>query len=204
MTHRGQRGFLWSILVLLVLAVALFSSKRWVFPRSGAELPVFGTIPQFSLVDQEGRPVARQDLLGKTWIADFIFTRCLGPCPVMTNTLSELQDEIPPEVTFVSFSLDPTYDTPEKLKEYGERFEADLERWIFLTGEPETVFSIPKTLKLIAEADTDTIIHSSRYLLIDPEGRVRGWYPVVDLAFETDQTELERMRQDVRRLLGSL
>jgi cytochrome oxidase Cu insertion factor (SCO1/SenC/PrrC family) len=187
----------------MVLAIALFSSKRWIFPSQAEELPVFGVVPDFSLTDQDGRPVSLEDLRGKAWIADFIFTRCLGPCPVMTNMMSDLQDEIPRDVTFVSFTLDPGYDTPETLREYAAANGADTGRWIFLTGDHKVIYNIPNTLKLLAEAYVDTIIHSTRYLLVDGQAQVRGWYPVVSVDLEQDEAEIARMKEDVEALLRS-
>jgi protein SCO1/2 len=205
MTARKRRGYAWTLALMLVLILAVMSSQKWIFPKKQPELPVFGEVPPFRLTDQNGGEVSSEDLRGDVWIADFIFTRCQGPCPVMTRTLGDLQGDIPEEVRFVSFSMDPAYDTPEILKAYGDANGADHARWRFLTGDRDVIFSIPKTLKLVADDATEgDIIHSSRYLLIDPEGRVRGWYPVVDPTFETDETELERLKRETEALLKSL
>jgi cytochrome oxidase Cu insertion factor (SCO1/SenC/PrrC family) len=203
MTQRSRKAFLWVIVLVILLAAALFAGRRWIFTGGEPDLPVLAAVPGFDLVDQNGRSLSNKDLLGKSWIADFIFTRCAGPCPVMTETMSGLQDEIPADVAFVSFSLDPGYDTPERLKEYARKYGADPERWIFLTGDREAIHSIPRSLKLILDTDGDPIIHSSRYLLVDPEGQIRGWYTIVGADLEADETELARMRQDVEILLGS-
>jgi protein SCO1/2 len=104
-------------------------------------------------------------------------------------------------VTLVSFTMDPGYDTPEVLTDYASRYGADTGRWTFLTGDPKTIYNIPNTLKLLAEAHVDTIIHSSRYLLVDGRGRVRGWYPVVTVDIQKDDAELERLMGDVKNLL---
>lgn len=207
MTHRRQRGLLWAVLLLLVVIIVVFGGKNWLRSPDDADLPFLSDMPDFKLTDQNGRTLTNKSFLGRTWIADFFFTRCLGPCPVLSSTMSDLQDEIPSDVAFVSFSMDPGYDTPEVLMEYAKRHEADLDRWTFLTGDSETIYNIPRALGLAAEegaGDEGTIIHSSRYLLIDPDGKVRGWYTVVNADFETDEAELERMKKDLGVLLRSV
>lgn len=207
MTRRGQRSLLYAVLLVLVVIIVVFGGKKWLGSGEDAVLPVLADVPAFELVDQGGRPVTNESFLGRTWIADFFFTRCMGPCPVLSTTMSDLQDEIPSEVAFVSFSMDPGYDTPEVLTEYAQRYDADLGRWTFLTGDAATIYDIPRGLGLAAEEGAGhdgTIIHSSRYLLIDPEGKVRGWYTVVNVDFETDEMELERMKEDLEVLLKSI
>jgi protein SCO1/2 len=100
-----------------------------------------GAVGDFTLTDQEGRAVSRSQLLGKVWVASFIFTRCATLCPQVCATLAQLQEQIrtEPDVRLVSFSVDPDEDTPAVLKKYAARFGADPERWLFLTGKRDKV-----------------------------------------------------------------
>jgi cytochrome oxidase Cu insertion factor (SCO1/SenC/PrrC family) len=144
---------LWSVLgVVLVGVVGLgVWSLVWEEPikpsSSGAfpaHLPVYGSIPNFALIDQRGRPVRRGDLEGKVWIANFIFTNCPDECPLMTVEMAQMQSELAHMADFrlVSISVDPDRDTPAVLSEYAERFNADPGRWWFLTGDKRAIYRL--------------------------------------------------------------
>jgi len=133
--------------------------------------------PAFQLIDQQGRSVALSDLSGKALLLDFIFTRCPGPCPVLTGLHVDAQRALPAElrerVWFVSISLDPEHDRPEVLRAYAEARGADLSSWSFLTGESETVGEVIQGYgvgKLLAE--DGEIEHTVATFVIDPEGRI--------------------------------
>lgn len=165
---------------------------------SAEALPVLYEAPAFSLTDQEGRPFASDQLRGKVWVADFIFTHCPGACPLMTQKMASLQKAVPDrDVRFVSFSVDPERDTPEVLKQYGQRFDADPARWHFLTGPKDAIFATAAGLKLSAMpagAAGPDIVHSEKFLLVDGEGRVRGAYG------SNDEAELKRLSADAAKL----
>lgn len=145
---RNQRGeastrLLWGFLVVVLCAVVgAWAGARWFWPQlvtqapAATDLASYGGVADFELTDQDGRPFGSADLKGKVWIADFVFTRCSGPCPVLTNNLAGLIDSLGADFPahYVSFTVDPEYDTPEVFKEYGERFHADFSRWHFLSG----------------------------------------------------------------------
>src|SRR5947209_7965574 len=100
-------------------------------------LPAYGTIPQFELTAQTGQPFDSRTLDGHLWIANFIFTNCPGPCPMMSHQMHSIQQVTTgtPEVRLISFTVDPARDTPAVLFEYARHFKADPARWTFLTGE---------------------------------------------------------------------
>jgi protein SCO1/2 len=166
---------------------------------SGSDLPAYSAIPDFTLTERSGRMVSRSDLEGKVWIADFIFTHCAGICPTMSENMRKLQDALPAEVRLVSFSVDPENDTPDVLTAYAKRYGADPERWLFLTGDPGTLFKLSlEGFKLALDysgTEVEPITHSSRFVLVDREGRIRGYYGV------TDEGALERLMADARSLL---
>ncbi|MBP9864934.1 MAG: SCO family protein [Candidatus Omnitrophica bacterium] len=148
-------------------------------------LPILGDVGAFQLTDQSARPFDSSQLNGKVWIADFIFTRCAGPCPTMSAVMRRFTEQLSglDQVRFVSFSVDPDYDTPERLAEYGVRFHADPNRWFFLTGEKTAIYDLAEKKFRLAAADTDpvlrsphTIFHSSKFVLIDQAGKIRGYY----------------------------
>jgi protein SCO1/2 len=180
---------LWVLVLVSVLAAACARQPE-VF---------YGEVPQFSLRDQNGKTLTRNDLAGKVWVADFIFTNCAGTCPMITATMSKLQSELPNEVHLVSFSVDPVRDTPEVLADYAAQVSADQERWHFLTGEKQTMYDLSiKGFKLALEetggSDIEPITHSTRLVLVDQEGRIRGYYG------GTDEEELKRLLADAANL----
>lgn len=143
-----------------------------------SNLPDYGPVPPFLLVDQAGRAFdSRQRLAGKTWIAAFIFTSCNGPCPRMTAQMRKIQDRTRglAGVLLVSFSIDPATDTPARLAEYAARFKADPARWSFLTGAEAAIRTLGVDAFHLADPH-EKLAHSSRFALVDRHGRIRGYY----------------------------
>jgi protein SCO1 len=154
--------------------------------RQAPELPVLGELPDFELTESRGQKVGLSDLRGRAVVASFIFTRCGGPCPMITARMAELQKRFAGRegLRLLSVSVDPAYDTPEVLRTYAERHGAEPERWWFLTGTPEAVARLSREgFRLAAETQGESpedIIHSTRLVLLDGEGRIRGYYESED------------------------
>jgi len=169
-------------LTILVLLVA------FVMPAFRSRpLPVLGALPDFALTDQDAQAVTLASLRGDVWIADAIFTRCAGQCPIMSAHVREIQDALPAgwPVKLVSFTTDPGFDTPAILKKYGGRYGARDGRWIFLTGSKDALHhATVDGLKLGVvdkppgerENAGDLFIHSQKLVVIDQNGRIRGYY----------------------------
>ena len=175
---------IWGGLFLILLAMVAAS---WISSSQAGPLPVYGAVTNFSLSDQDGRMVTQADWRGHICLVDLIFTRCLGPCPIVSATMAQLQAALPasPPVRLVSLTSDPAYDTPAVLKKYGEKFGARPGIWTFLTGPKEMMrhlamdeLKLSMTDKPPAERETpmDLVIHSTRLVLLDPQGRIRGYF----------------------------
>ena len=140
-------------------------------------MPVIGEVPDFHFTNQEGIAVSKSDLLGKVWVVDFFFTRCPGPCPIMSSRLAEVSRELNKagDVRLVSVSIDPGHDTPSVLSEYAAHFHADPKRWIFLTGPQKEIedFTTKGMLQALATDPSGTPVHSTRFLVIDRKGEIR-------------------------------
>jgi len=167
-----------------------------------SNLPTYYRLPDFSLTDQTGKPVTLHDLAGRVWVADFIFTNCGGTCPLMTEKMRKLQEALPPDIHLVSFTVDPTRDTPGVLAAYAVEHSADRARWMFLTGDKETLYDVcVKGFKLPLDAEGGTpaepIAHSTRFVLVDKQGEIRGYYS------GTEEQELRRLAADAKKLRGS-
>lgn len=175
--------------LVLLLALPLAGCLR-------SNLPDYGEVPAFELTDQGGRKFRSQErLAGRIWIACFIFTSCNGPCPRMTAQLRKIQESTRdlPELSLVSFSIDPENDTPAKLAAYAARFKADHARWSFLTGEPAVLRSLGVDTFHLADPQ-DKLAHSSRFALVDRGGKIRGYY---DTALSSSIPEII---EDIRKL----
>ena len=145
----------------------------------------YGMAPEFTLTERSKRTVTKKDLAGKVWVADFIFTHCAGACPIMSSHMRKLQDQLFEDIRLVSFSVDPSNDTPEVLTEYANRYGADRDRWLFLTGDPEgiqklTMGGFKLALDPTSGTEAEPITHSSRFVLVDREGAIRGYYGTED------------------------
>jgi protein SCO1 len=163
-------------------------------------LPILSTVPEFSLMDQDGKTITLNDMKGKIWLADLIFTKCEGICPRMSSNFSQLQTSLSNnDIHLVSFSVDPEYDRGEVLKSYANRFNADPAKWTFVTGNRPTIFSLAKQGFLLgvdsAGLEPDNLItHSEKFVLIDRKGRMRSYYD------GTDSTTQVKIKADIECL----
>jgi protein SCO1 len=165
-------------------------------------LPDLGTIPEFSLVDQDGAAVDRTMLEGKITIASFVFTRCPSVCPVLSRRSEELQTSLMANrgrVQLVAFSVDPEHDTPPVLREYRERYHADPRIWRHVTGEAAELNRVVVQGFHVAMGDerdpaTGEILHSSHFVLVDANLVIRGY-------FEADQDGTDDLLEAVEQLL---
>jgi protein SCO1 len=165
-----------------------------------AAIPDYSAVPEFSLTERSNRSVTREDLDGQVWVADFIFTHCAGICPTMSSNMQKLQDMLPKEVRLVSFTVDPYNDTPEILTEYAKRYNADPDRWLFLTGEEQAIQNLSVggfklALDPTGGTEAEPITHSSRFVLVDRKGRIRGYYGT------EEANTLDRIVADAKKLL---
>lgn len=161
-------------------------------------LPALWDVPPFAFTNLDGRSIDQSTLRGQVWIADFIFTRCTTMCPITTAKLSVLRRSIrSPNIRFVSFSIDPEYDTPAILRAYASRWNAD-PRWLLLSSPPGKVTEFARAMNVPFEHTAmplEPILHTSLFFLIDQRGRVRGLYGSLDDAavrrLATDATILD-------------
>ena len=152
----------------------------------------YGVAPAFTLTDQHNQAFSSTKLLGKVWIADFIFTRCATMCPIMTEKMKNLKTKLE-AVSFISFSVDPPYDKPEVLRRYTGRMSAERPGWRFLTGTRESLQQAANGFKVTGA--NEPLFHSLSFILVDPRGHIRGYY-------HSDQPEdLQKLETDARSLL---
>jgi len=197
---RRLEFIVWGALILTVLAIAgAFIYKR--LQTAPVSLPIIGPVGEFALTNQHGKTVSAADLRGKVWIANIVFTRCAGPCPLMTKAMKEIQDSTDPRVRLVTLTTDPDNDTPEVLKRYGEKFGVDFNRWSFLTGSKDQIARLAVNgLKLVAqekpaaerESPADLFIHSTLFVIVDQAGNLRAAYELDDPNLKSKVLEATR------------
>ncbi len=201
----------WLVPAILVAGVLLLVSSIAIMV--GGESPEFRRartpdpglegyrIPDFALIDQDGNPVDASLFDGRYTVLDFIFTNCPFVCPGMSAQMARLQDELRGTgVRFVSISVDPERDTPERLREYAQQLGADPRRWRFLTGTKEATWAIAgdalsfdvspdpsRTIPLKGGGQMININHPSKLILVGPDRRVLGLY---SYSFEPDMQRL--------------
>ncbi|MBC8325719.1 MAG: SCO family protein [Verrucomicrobia subdivision 3 bacterium] len=210
MTNRETRQIIkWSLFGFLaaVMAATLIIGKRnrqeHPSPSEQPVLPEISTIQPFTLTNQFGAEIILDDLKGQPWLADIIFTRCPTVCPRMTRTLAELQKQLPEKIRYVSLTTDPEHDTPKVLNAFAEVHGSNDGKWHFLTGRKADLMRLAvDDLKLISvpkeaskrDNPNDLFVHSSLYILVDANGRVRK-------SFEHNSTNLLQQIQTALKQL---
>jgi protein SCO1/2 len=205
--HVGRGRAALMVVCGLLLAAAAWIALRHRLGPTDSNLPVLGTVPDFSLTASTGGTVTQADLTGGLWVADFIFTKCPSVCPLLSAQMGKLQDALAAagraDVHLVSFSVDPANDTPEVLRAYAQRFHADPARWWFLTGDQASLHALIRNGFRLAVAerspgeDTDgggLITHSDRFVLVDRNLHIRGYY------HGADTETVQKLLRDIRTL----
>lgn len=179
-----------------------------------SEDTVWHKVRNFTLTNQLGKQVSLSDLKDKIIIADFFFTSCPSICPSLTRNMKRLQDafnKTDTVVRFISFSVDPIRDTPEKLKAYSDKYGINPDTWWLLTGDKNEIYDIAKKefKANIADTNVDTnFIHTEHFFMLDKDRVVRGWYKGLDslhlnrLADDAVLLMLEKDKKKKRKFFG--
>jgi len=179
-----SRPSFWALALSLLFGVPLV---RAVLRPPPPAPPLLGDVPSFSLRDQTGRTFGRADLAGKTWVADFVFTRCPTACPLLTQKMAEVEKRahnLGPSFHLVSFSVDPEHDTPEVLATYAAQVHADPQKWTFLTGPlGEIEDAVVRGFKIGVDRsktkdDFFDIVHGEHLVVVDGHARIRGYFDI--------------------------
>jgi cytochrome oxidase Cu insertion factor (SCO1/SenC/PrrC family) len=163
-------------------------------PKLG-DVPI--DVPDFSLVDQDNKPVTLGDLKGHVWVANFFFTSCPVQCPMMNTKLAQIRQALPEgaPAKLISITVDPDNDSPEVLADYAKTFRATDERWLFLTGDKQAIIRLARDgFKLPATDDPN--VHSLRLVLVDRNGRIRGYFD------STDNASIKKLQTQMKSLLA--
>lgn len=189
--------------MLRVLLSAVFCFATFVIYGCGERSPALRALPDFSLtaVTIDGTsPLDLAALRGRVWVADFVYTSCAGPCPMLTANMAGLQKRLPKSVGLLSFTVDPDHDSPEVLTVYARKFGAEPQRWFFVTGDKPALTKLFRDGFQLAVAESATapqgqnVAHTTKFVLIDGDGRLRGYYD------GDDAGSLAKLAEDASRL----
>lgn len=175
-----------------VVVLALVCMTACIKPKP---LQVMGEVPAFQLTSSDGQTFDSASLAGHVWVADFVYTTCDGPCPMMSSQMRQLQNSTAAEmrdVKLVSITVDPAHDTPPVLQAYAKHFKSDPARWYFLTGEKDRLNTLGLAFKL--QSIDGSLTHSTRFVLVDRHMRIRGYYTTSEDGF------MPRLMHDIRQL----
>lgn len=175
-------------------------------------LPVFGEktptehdtlyhkVGEFELTNQYGETVTKATVKNKIYVADFFFATCQSICPVMSKNLTAVQKEFENDDSFLilSHSVNPMHDTVQVLNAYAASYGAKKNKWHFLTGSKKQIYDLAKTSYLVNALEDDGseegFLHSELFLLVDPQGRIRGMYD------GTDNAAITKLISDIKVL----
>ncbi|PTM58253.1 SCO family protein [Desmospora activa] len=196
------------LLILTVFMAACTGTNEQGQPQDEQQTeqaePLNWEVPPFAAVDQNGTEVTLEDLKGKVWLADFIFTRCPDVCPPMTANMTNVQQELKEQgvdVEIISFSVDPEHDQPEMLKKFAGNYDLSLDNWRFLSGyDQETIESFAREgfkgdIKRVQDEEDKPlqINHPVSFFLVNPEGKVYERYDGMD-------PDIDQMVKDIREI----
>jgi protein SCO1/2 len=193
---KSSKALLISLVILAVLLAAAYTVYSFIKEIERPRLPVIGKVNHFELTDSTGQPFGSDQLRGKVWIADFFFTTCGDICPVMSKNMASLHRtfEHVPDVSVVSITVNPEFDSPQVLSRYAEKFDADTGKWKFLTGDREAVGKLMLESFKIGHIK-EPIFHSAKFALVDRLGNIRRYYE------GTDTQEINQLFKDASALV---
>lgn len=160
---------------------------------------LYHTIPKWSFVNQFGEQVNSSFYEGEIYVVYFFFSHCPTICPAMTMNMVKLQQQTTAlDIKFLSFTVDPKKDSSERLFWYQEAFGINGENWNLLTGNQNAIYSLGVNGFLVPNQEDALapggFLHSEKIMLIDPKGRIRGYYD------GTDEDQVAVILNDISRL----
>jgi protein SCO1 len=194
-------------LIVLVLCLALGSYVLW-SQNKGSSLPVQGKGEPFSYTDIEGKTVSLENTNGKVRLLYFFFSYCPDVCPPTTFLLSQAQDELKKDglfgdkVEFLSVTIDPKRDTPQRLKEFAKQYGADFSGWKFLRGDEKQTAALATKYKILVDDTNGNFSHSNVIVLLDDKGQIRKWISANDyFMFGKDNLPLSDLVNTIKSLV---
>jgi len=196
----GIRILIWMSAILAVISAAgLYSVSTMIHQKKQkGEASRLSPVPSFTLNAHTGEKISNESLRGYVWIAGFFFTRCTGICPLLEENMKKIQDQFrnQSKVKILLFSVDPKNDTREKLVQFAKTIGAIDGKWYFVFGKQGEVTELSRKGFLLGATEVPgEILHSDRFVLVDADGFIRGYYK------GTEEAEIKKLIEDTKTLL---
>ncbi len=206
----GSRKTTVVLLSLLFIAASVFAYFYYkAMQVNKQELPILGqpghVVGPFSFTDQDDKTITDADVEGKIRVVEYFFTTCKGICPEMNENMVEVYEAYKgrPDFVILSHTVNPEVDSVPVMKKYADKHGAETPYWEFLTGDKKELYDMARYSYLITADDpspdvaiADDFIHSEKFVLIDPQNRIRGQYD------GTDKEEVKNLITDIEKLLS--
>jgi protein SCO1 len=186
------------IIIALPLGFFWYFQTHKIAPPT--QLPVYSKVPYFQFTDQQGQKVSSDNLKNFIYVADFFFTTCPDMCPKLSAQMKNLEDKYSSEeeLKLVSFSVDPEHDSVPVLKRYADKFLAVPGKWFFFTGDQKKIYDLGETgyklpIVTIDSAGQQQFVHSDKFVLVDGNGNIRGYYSVLNGDFDKLVNDIEKL-----------
>jgi protein SCO1/2 len=164
-------------------------------------------IADFAFTNQNGKIVTQKDYAGKIYVADFFFTTCPTICPIMTNNMEWLQEQVKndPKVMLLSHSVTPDIDSVPVLKAYAKKKGVIDSKWNLVTGKKEDIYYIARKSYLAVKTTNSNelydMVHTENFILVDTKGRIRGFYNGTNLDKEVEgEKNVKQLLEDIKWL----
>ena len=182
--------------ISLIMTLFAFGALSMVRIMTAHPVPlVYGTVANFELTRADGATFASEETPQGIWLANFIFTKCKGSCPVLTDKMERIQKKFAGDgLDFVSISVDPENDTPKRLTEFAKKRGLNTKNWHFLTGERKKIGKLMQESFKVGD-NGDPVLHSDRFILIDGDSQIRGYYSL------SDSAQLKKLPKDIAYLI---
>ncbi|MGU9937215.1 SCO family protein [Empedobacter brevis] len=213
------------LIAVIVIILGVIGSVFWLKNRPKDELYKVMKVPEFSMTNQHNQTITDRDMLGKVYVVEFFFTSCPTICPVMSHNLRSVEDEInDPNLGFISVTIDPKRDTPDRLLEYSKQIGVKTPNWHYLTANRKTIEQLSDKFNIYVGKDETTaegLNHSGKLALVDKQGNIRSRYTTsgVPLLFYSGlnykdpqgkepslsgayHPEIEFLKEDIKKLLA--
>lgn len=208
-TKRNYGGLITVLVIVILFPVVFYTYFEYRKQTEGVHIKTLpylslDSIPEFSFTSQTGLTITRDSLIGRITVADFFFSTCPGICPRMSRQMNDLQaylkknHNINAETRLISHTVNPTTDSIARLYDYSKLYDADSSMWWFVTGDKEELYKLSKDFYKLPAIDmsedstlAEPFVHSERFVLLDKEGFIRGYYD------GTDSTEVHQLKYDL-------